>query len=347
MDAFYASVEQRDNPDLKGKPVAVGGDKDRGVVAAASYEARKFGVHSAMASKIAYQRCPELIFVKPRFEVYKEVSNKVRAIFNRYTDLIEPLSLDEAYLDVTENKKGMLSATHIALEIKKSIKEELNLVASAGISVNKFLAKIASDMDKPDGLFVIPPDKIEGFIEQLEVSKIFGVGKVTAEKMYKLGIFRGKDLKKWSREALESEFGKSGNYFYSIARGIDNREVKSDRKRKSLGAESTFDNDLYSINDLHHKLDRIAERVFERLQKAKVKGKTITLKVKFSDFSQVTRSRTEELNITGLNEIQQLAKVLLEQLGAEIKPIRLLGISLSNFQNDATIRNNVQLTLEF
>lgn len=347
MDAFFASVEQRDNPELRGKPIAVGGNRERGVVAAASYEARKFGVRSAMASKIAYRQCPQLIFVKPRFEVYTKVSQEIRAIFKRYTDLIEPLSLDEAYLDVTENKKGMLSATHIAQEIKKAIKDELNLVASAGISCNKFLAKIASDVDKPDGLCVIPPKKIEKFIDDLEVSKIFGVGKVTAKKMYKLGIFKGKDLKKWSLIDLQQEFGKSGNYYYNLARGIDNREVKSFRERKSVGAENTFEHDLKDEEIIKEKLNHLCIRVFNRLEKSKLKGKTAVLKIKFNDFTQITRSHTLLIEIESADYLCTEIFELFDKIEEKLLPIRLLGVSVSNFYRKQTSNVGKQLTIEF
>ncbi|MCK5700612.1 MAG: DNA polymerase IV, partial [Cyclobacteriaceae bacterium] len=244
MDAFFASIEQRDNPDLLGKPVAVGGAGKRGVVAAASYEARKFGVFSAMPASIALRKCPELIFTKPRFDVYKEVSNQIRQIFLEYTDLVEPLSLDEAYLDVTENKKGLGSATIIAREIKSKINSTTHLIASAGVSINKFLAKVASDQDKPDGLYVIKPNQAESFVDGLAIEKFFGIGKVTAKKMHELGINTGADLKQISIEELVRRFGKVGRYYFDIARAIDKRLVNPNRIRKSLGAERTFEDDL-------------------------------------------------------------------------------------------------------
>ena len=285
MDAFYASVEQHDNPELKGKPVAVGGSRERGVVAAASYEARKFGVRSAMPSAIAYQKCPEIVFVHPRFDRYKEVSNQIHTIFHEYTDLIEPLSLDEAYLDVTHNKKGIPSATLIAKDIRTRVKEETGLTASAGISVNKFIAKIASDYNKPDGITLVGPEKVDIFLEQLEIEKFYGVGKVTAEKMRVMGINTGKDLKAWTKDDLINHFGKPGGFYYEIVRGNDNRPVNPNRIRKSLGAENTFDYDLEELVDMKLALEPIAKTVMRRLDKANTYGKTLTLKVKFKDFT--------------------------------------------------------------
>ena len=346
MDAFYASVEQRDNPELRGKPVAVGGSRERGVVAAASYEARKFGVKSAMASKIAYQRCPHIIFVRARFEVYKEVSKAIREIFSRHTDLIEPLSLDEAYLDVTENKMGFETATEVAMAIKQSIKEELNLVASAGISINKFLAKVASDMDKPDGLYVIQASKIDRFVADLEVKKFFGVGKVTMEKMHRMGVYRGKDLQRYSEEEMKRRFGKSGAYYYNICRGIDHRPVNPNRIRKSLGAERTFEVDLIEELDLTTEINRISEEVARRIEKAKAFGKTITLKVKFNDFTQITRSQTRTEPYVKLDDLAQSAKELLRQLDDDHLPIRLMGITVSNFETKKPVYGT-QLTLSF
>ncbi len=343
MDAFFASVEQRDNPDLLGKPIAVGGSKQRGVVAAASYEARKFGVHSAMPSVTAARKCPHLIFVKPRFDAYKEVSNQIREIFNRYTDLVEPLSLDEAYLDVTENKIGLPSATLIAKAIKNEIKTELNLTASAGISYNKFLAKIASDYQKPDGLFVIPPAQAQAFIDQLPLSKFFGVGKVTSEKMRSYGMFFGKDLKRYSLEQLGQWFGKSGAYFYGISRGEDLRKVNLNRERKSLGVERTFETDVTQRKELEKIIDHLAVLALERCEKSRKFGKTLTLKIKFNDFTQITRSRTHNEFHTTLQEIKTNAKQLLAT-EENLKPIRLMGITLSNF---AEPKKSRQLTLEF
>lgn len=345
MDAFFASVEQRDNPELRGKPIAVGGSGSRGVVAAASYEARKFGVYSAMSSKIALRKCPELIFVKHRFDAYRASSLVIRTIFKDYTDLVEPLSLDEAYLDVTHNKKGIAIATDIAREIKARIIEQTGLTASAGVSVNKFLAKIASDMDKPDGLFVIKPHQVQGFIDTLPIEKFFGVGKVTASKMKSLGIFEGKQLKQFSEKELVTKFGKSGHYYYNVARGIDNRPVVPNRERKSLGAETTFGEDYSDQQLLLDKLEQVAVTVANRLAKSSIKPKTLTVKIKFSDFSQITRSKTEEEAIRNEQSIKTMAKKLLLNVLEPAHKIRLLGISLSNFEHP-TKKTQEQLTLE-
>lgn len=352
MDAFYASVEQMDNPELKGKPVAVGGSRERGVVAAASYEARKFGVRSAMPSKRAYQLCSELVFVKPRFERYKVISEQIRSIFYQYTDLVEPLSLDEAYLDVTKNKKGIPSATLIAKSIKDQIKQQIGLNASAGISVNKFLAKIASDYQKPNGLTLIGPEKVHEFLRQLPIKDFFGVGKVTAEKMEKLGIYKGADLLEWSKEGLYLKFGKSGLYYFDMVRGNDTRPVNPHRIRKSLGAERTFDDDLTDTIEMLERLEKINQEVVRRLEKAKIKGKTITLKVKFRDFTQITRSTTQELPIEGFEEIMAHTNQLLLDVPWSQYPkgVRLLGITLSNFEHETDQHKNAptaQLTLEF
>ena len=292
MDAFYASVEQLDNPDLIGKPIAVGGGGKRGVVSAASYEARKFGVKSAMSGSLAVKLCPELIFIKPHFDRYTDISKKIRKIFHDYTDLVEPLSLDEAYLDVTKNKKGNPSASLIAEEIRARILNEVGLTASAGISINKFIAKVASDYNKPNGQKTVNPEEVLDFLEQLDIRKFYGVGKVTAEKMYQKGIFTGLDLKKKSLEYLDENFGKSGRYYYHIVRGIHNSEVKPHRTRKSLAAERTFSENLSSEIFMIEKLDQIAEEVSRRLLKSKVAGKTVTLKIKYSDFTLQTRSKT-------------------------------------------------------
>jgi DNA polymerase-4 len=350
MDAFFASVEQRDNPTLKGKPVAVGGSSERGVVAAASYEARQYGVKSAMPSKIAASRCPHLIFVPPRFDAYKAVSEQIREIFYDYTDLVEPLSLDEAFLDVTSNKKGMKSATRIALEIKSRIKETTHLTASAGISMNKFLAKTASDVKKPDGLFLIPPDQAELYVEKMPIEKFFGIGKVTAEKMHKMGVSTGRDLKKWSEFDLTDRFGKSGKYYFQIARAIDNREVNPDRIRKSLGAENTFLNDLTSIEEMKEELINIMEVLIRRMTKSETKGRTLTLKVKYGDFRQITRSKTVDFWIENKNQIQVLIDELIELIPIE-DGFRLLGLSLSNLNHEIEEEKKpeieLQLTLEF
>ncbi len=329
MDAFYASVEQLDDPELRDKPVAVGGSSERGVVSAASYEARKFGVRSAMSSVIAKRNCPHLIFVKPRFERYKEVSNQIREIFLEYTDLVEPLSLDEAYLDVTENKKGIPSATLIAKEIRDKIKVKTGLNASAGISINKFIAKVASDINKPNGQKTVNPEEVEEFLEQLQIRKFYGVGKVTAEKMYQLGIFKGVQLKEKSEEFLTQNFGKSGKYYYSVVRGIHNSEVKADRIRKSLGAERTFNENIASEIFMLERLDNIAKEIERRLKKSKVAGKTITLKIKYSDFTLQTRSKTLPYYIASKDIILEISKELLFQEKMK-NSVRLLGITLSN-----------------
>ncbi len=333
MDAFYASVEQHDHPELKGKPVAVGGGSKRGVVSAASYEARKFGVRSAMSGFLAKRNCPDLIFVKPRYDRYKEVSQQVRSIFHDYTDLVEPLSLDEAYLDVTENKKGNPSATLIAQEIRQRILERTGLTASAGISINKFIAKIASDYNKPNGQKTVNPEEVIPFLENLEIRKFYGVGKVTAEKMYKLGIFTGTDLKTKSREFLDEHFGKSGGHYYKVVRGFHLSEVKPHRIPKSVGAERTFSENLSSEIFMLERLEHIAEELERRLKKSKIAGKTITLKIKYSDFSLQTRSRTLHYYIADKALILETAKELLyqEDLG---NSVRLLGISLANLNTD-------------
>ncbi len=345
MDAFYASVEQLDNPELKGKPVAVGGSGERGVVAAASYEARKFGVRSALSSKVAKRKCPGLIFVKPRFYRYKEISDQIRAIFFEYTDLVEPLSLDEAYLDVTYAKKGKPSATLIAREIKKRILDETRLTASAGVSYNKFLAKVASDVNKPNGLFVVTPDTAQEFIDNLEVRKFFGIGKVTAEKLNKMGIWFGRDLKKIDRLELVQLFGKAGNYYFEICRGLDHREVEPSRERKSVGAEQTFLSDLFRNEELEKEMLEIAAILWPRIERSKVKAKTLTLKFKYADFEQHTRSTTIS---TWFENEQQLiieSKKLMNQAPFS-KGIRLLGLTVSNFQEEQ-ISKPVQLTLDF
>ena len=313
MDAFYASVEQMDNPLLKGKPLAVGGSEVRGVVSAASYEARKFGVRSAMSGVQAKKLCPEILFVPPRFDRYKEISRKIRKIFFEYTDLVEPLSLDEAYLDVTENKKNFPSATILAQEIRKRIFEEVGLTASAGISVNKFVAKIASDYNKPNGQKTVNPEEVGAFLEQLDIKKFYGIGKVTAEKMYQLGIFTGYDLKQKPLEFLEKNFGNSAQYYYQISRGIHNSAVKPNRTVKSVGAERTFFENLSSEVFLEEKIISIANELEKRLQKSKIAGKTITLKLKYSDFSLQTRSKTLPYYISDKNLIIDVAKELLYQ----------------------------------
>ena len=353
MDAFYASVEQMDNPELKGKPLAVGGSEVRGVVSAASYEARKFGVRSAISGIQAKKLCPDLIFVRPRFDRYKEISKKIRKIFHDYTDLVEPLSLDEAYLDVTENKKGNPSATLIAQEIRKRIFEEVGLTASAGISVNKFVAKIASDYNKPNGQKTVNPDEVEAFLEKLDIKKFYGVGKVTAEKMYQLGIFTGYDLKQKPLEYLEKHFGNSGFHYYQICRGIHNSAVKPNRKIKSVGAERTFGENLSSEIFMEERLQSIAKELEKRLQKSKISGKTITLKIKYSDFTLQTRSKTLPYFVSDKNIILDVSKDLLYQERLR-NSVRLLGISIHNLNNEEKTKTelpqksvSVQLKFEF
>jgi DNA polymerase-4 len=352
MDAFYASVEQLDNHDLRGKPVAVGGSEKRGVVSAASYEARKFGVKSAMSGYLARKNCPNIIFVKPRFHRYKEVSLQIRKIFLDYTDMVEPLSLDEAYLDVTMNKKGNPSATLIAQEIRQRIFNEIGLTASAGISINKFVAKIASDYNKPNGQKTVNPEEVVQFLEDLEIRKFYGVGKVTADKMYKLGVFTGKDLKSKSLEFLESHFGKSGKHYYNVVRGIHNSAVKAERIPKSVGAERTFSENLSSEIFMLERLDHIARELEGRLKKSDIAGKTITLKIKYSDFTLQTRSKTLPYFVADKNLILETAKELLYQEKLE-NSVRLLGLSLSNLNTDIReqekIKNvvTVQLSFEF
>lgn len=352
MDAFYASVEQLDNPELKGKAIAVGGGGKRGVVSAASYEARKFGVKSAMAGSLAIKLCPHLIFVKTNFDRYREISEKIRKIFYDYTDLVEPLSLDEAYLDVTENKKGNPSASLIAEEIRARILQDVGITASAGISINKFIAKVASDYNKPNGQKTVNPEEVIQFLEVLDVRKFYGVGKVTADKMYQKGIFTGLDLKGRSLEYLAEHFGKSGRYYFDIVRGIHNSEVKPHRTRKSLAAERTFSENLSSEVFLLEKLNHIAEEVSRRLLKSKVAGKTVTLKIKYSDFTLQTRSKTLPYFISDKSIILETAKDLLYQEKLS-NSVRLLGISMSNLNTgeqkkpEATKKVSVQLKFGF
>lgn len=345
MDAFYASVEQHDFPELKGKPVAVGGEH-RGVVAAASYEARKFGVRSAMPSKIAKEKCPHLIFVKPRFNRYKEISQKIKRIFHEYTDLVEPLSLDEAYLDVTENKKNIASANEIAKEIRKKIFEETGLTASAGISVNKFLAKVASDINKPNGQKTIHPSKILEFLENLPIEKFYGIGKVTANKMHMLHIFKGSDLKKKTKEELMRLFGKSGQYYYDVVRGIHHSEVKPNRIQKSVAVERTFGEDLDDDQEISHKLRSLSIELQARLEKKNIFGKTLTLKIKYKDFTLYTRSKTQEIYFTDAENFYKTAKYLWE-LRPFNKAIRLLGLSLSQLNTEEKKQISVQLKIPF
>jgi DNA polymerase IV len=333
MDAFYASVEQMDFPELRGKPLAVGGNETRGVVSAASYEARKFGVRSAMSGIQAKRNCPELIFVPPRFDRYKEISKKIRKIFFDYTDLVEPLSLDEAYLDVTINKKNNPSASLIAQEIRERIFKEVGLTASAGISVNKFVAKIASDFNKPNGQKTVNPDEVLDFLEKLDIKKFYGIGKVTADKMYQLGVFTGFDLKQKTIEFLEKHFGNSGKHYYHIVRGIHNSSVKPNRKVKSVGAERTFNENLSSEIYMEDRLFNIATELEKRLHKYKISGKTITLKIKYSDFSLQTRSKTLQYFIADKDLIFDVAKALLYQEKLK-NSVRLLGIAVNNLNNE-------------
>ena len=346
MDAFYASVEQMDNPLLRGKAVAVGGGENRGVVSAASYEARKFGVRSALSGVLAKKYCPELIFVRPRFDRYREISQKIRKIFLEYTDLVEPLSLDEAYLDVTDNKKGNPSASLIAEEIRRRIFEEVGLTASAGISVNKFIAKVASDYNKPNGQKTVNPDEVISFLEELPIGKFYGVGKVTRDKMYQLGIFTGLDLKEKTLEFLERHFGKSGAYYYYIVRGIHNSEVKPERIAKSVATEHTFDENLTSEIFMEQRLEVIAAELERRLKKHNIAGKTVTLKIKYSDFTQQTRSKTLPYFISDKSLLLETARELLYQERMK-DSVRLLGISLNNLNTEIKKAVVVQLRFDF
>jgi DNA polymerase-4 len=329
MDAFYASVEQRDDPDLRGKPVAVGGARERGVVAAASYEARRFGVRSAMASVTARRKCPELIFVKPRFDVYRAVSHQIRAIFAEYTPMVEPLSLDEAYLDVTENLKGKGSATEIAEEIRARIRAETGLTASAGVSYNKFLAKIASDERKPDGLFVITPKMGPAFVEGLPVGKFHGIGPVTCARMEQLGIRTGADLRAQTLGFLQQHFGKAGLYYHGLARAVDDRPVCADRIRKSIGAETTFSEDLYTYHEASAALAPLIAKVWAYCEGSALRARTVTVKAKYADFQRVTRSRTVAIPLSSRAAIEAIAFALLESLFPATRAIRLLGVTLS------------------
>ena len=337
MDAFYASVEQRDNPGYRGKPIVVGGrPEQRGAVAAASYEARKYGIHSAMPSRVAQQRCSHLIFVKPRFDVYRDVSRQIREVFFRYTDLVEPLSLDEAYLDVTQNKKNMMSAMAIAREIKQAIRQNTQLTASAGVSINKFLAKIASDLDKPDGLYLIPPQDAAAFVEALPIEKFYGIGKATATKMNAVGIHTGADLKTWSEDALVNKFGRVGHYYYRAARGQDDRPVNPNRIRKSIGAEQSFTDDLTSLDAMQTALRDIADSVHHRLKRNQRSGHTLTLKVKYADYQQITRSQTVSDLLRDAAPIYALASQLLIDHLDRQKNVRLLGITISNLSSETS-----------
>jgi DNA polymerase-4 len=347
MDAFYASVEQRDFPELRGKAIAVGGGSQRGVVTTASYEAREYGVRSAMPGWKAKQLCPQLIFVPLRPKVYSEASQKVRAVFRQYTDLIEPLSLDEAFLDVTENKKGISSPTQVAQEIMKAIYEETQLTCSAGVSYCKFLAKIASDLNKPNGLTIIKAHAAEAFLEELPIEKFFGIGKVTAEKMKKLGIHKGLDLKKWSKIDLAKRFGKHGIFYYDIVRGIDNRAVKPHRKRKSLGVERTMNEDISDLEKIKEIFMPIIEKCFYRLSKNENFGRTITLKIKSADFQTITRSKTFDYYIDQEEELKKIALELLEENQDSFDKIRLIGLAASNLQKAVDAPEYIQLKFDF
>ena len=345
MDAFYASVEQRDNPEYRGKPLAVGGSANqRGVVAAASYEARKFGIHSAMPSKIAIARCPNLIIVYPRFDTYRKISAQIHNIFRYYTDIFEPVALDEAYLDVTENKQGLPYASTVARHIRAKIYQETNLTASAGVSINKFLAKMASDINKPNGMTVILPEQAQEFVEALPIEKFHGIGKVTAAKMKDLGIRTGADLKERGLEFLIRQFGKAGNYYYNISRAKDNRAVEPNRIRKSIGAENSFAEDLSDKVKILTELEQIAQTLYQRIDKHQASGRTLTLKIKFADYQQITRSKTFDNHINSLDLILKISVTLLETIEFKGKSIRLLGISLSNLENAKEIQA-VQLSL--
>ena len=334
MDAFYASVEQRDNPELRGKPVAVGGSRERGVVAAASYEARKFGVRSAMPSVTAKRQCPDLIFVKPRFEVYKAISRQIREIFAEHTLIIEPLSLDEAYLDVTENLQGIPLARDIALRIREKIKAETGLNASAGISYNKFLAKLASDHRKPNGQYVISPEMGPGFVEALPVDKFHGIGPATSAKMNGLGIFTGLDMRNQTLAFMNANFGKSGAYYYWISRGVDERPVRANRVRKSVGAENTFSSDLSDFNSMVAEMQPLVDKVWRHCEATGNRGRTITLKIKFADFEIATRSRSVPAPVQSRDDFERLAVGLLQAEMPLPKSVRLLGVSLSSLQTD-------------
>jgi DNA polymerase IV len=344
MDAFYASVEQRDNPDLRGKPVAVGGSRERGVVAAASYEARKFGVRSAMPSVTAKRQCPDLVFVKPRFEVYKAVSQEIREIFAEHTPIIEPLSLDEAYLDVTDNLQGIPLARDVALAIRAKIKAVTSLNASAGISYNKFLAKLASDHRKPNGQYVITPEMGPAFVESLPVGKFHGIGPATGIKMNSLGLYTGLDMRNQSLEFMQANFGKAGSYYYWISRGVDNREVRANRIRKSVGAENTFSSDLTKFDAMLSELRPLIDKVWRHCEDKGTRGRTVTVKVKFADFELISRSRTVASLVGSRGELELAASDLLKAIFPTRKAVRLLGVSISGFV-DAQDECPVQINL--
>jgi DNA polymerase-4 len=346
MDAFYASVEQRDDPSLRGKPVAVGYPEKRGVVAAASYEARQFGVRSALPSTTALRKCPELIFKPPRFEVYKAVSRQIHAIFADYTPLIEPLSLDEAYLDVTDNLRGIPTASATAKEIRARILEETGLTALAGISYNKFIAKLASDFRKPNGQYVVPPEQGEAFVEALQVTKFYGVGPVTAAKMHKLGIQTGADMKRQSLAFLQAHFGKSGPWYYDIARGRDERPVRPDRERKSSGSETTFATDLTDPEAIEAGVLAMADDVWAWCEKTGGRGRTVTVKIKWSDFQQSTRSRSLGGPVESRAVLHEASLALIRSVYPVLKGIRLVGVTLSNFVSDEPRLENAPLFID-
>lgn len=346
MDAFFASIEQRDNSDYRGKPLAVGYSGARGVVAAASYEARRYGVRSAMASKIALRKCTHLIFVMPRFDVYKSVSRQIMDIFHEYTDLVEPLSLDEAFLDVTENHKQIASATQIAQEIKQKIQETVGLTASAGVSFNKFLAKIASDYNKPNGLFVVKPAAAERFVETLAIEQFFGVGKVTAERMHQLGIKTGADLNQWSEQGLVSNFGKAGHIYYQNARAIDNRPVEWQRIRKSVSSETTFERDIDKYEEIAPELDKLTREVIDYVGKKNFKGRTVSLKIKFSDFKIISRSKTFAAPISDYETLYKAGTELLRLVDLSPK-VRLVGIGIKNNEEEVSWSDAIQLRIQF
>jgi DNA polymerase-4 len=345
MDAFYASVEQRDNPDLRGKPVAVGGSRERGVVAAASYEARKFGVRSAMPSITAKRQCPDLIFVKPRFEVYKAVSQQIREIFAEHTPIIEPLSLDEAYLDVTENLQNIPLARDLALAIRAKIKDVTGLNASAGISYNKFLAKLASDHRKPNGQYTITPEMGPAFVEALPVGKFHGIGPATSAKMNSLGLHTGLDMRNQTMEFMQANFGKAGAYYYWISRGVDNREVRANRIRKSVGAENTFSSDLTEFEVMAAELQPLIDKVWRHCEENGSRGRTVTLKVKFNDFEIITRSKSVPVAVSSRSDLERLSIALLQDEMPVPKPVRLLGVSLSSLEIENEVTPQLDLPI--
>lgn len=344
MDAFYASVEQYDDPSLRGKPVVVGGLGPRGVIAAASYEARVYGIRSAMPSFKARRLHPNLIFVKPRFARYKEISQQIRSVFFTYTDLVEPLSLDEAYLDVSENKKGILSAIKIAQNIKAEIKETTGLTASAGVSINKFLAKVASDLHKPDGLSVILPEDVLAFLDILPIEKFYGVGKATATKLLRANIKTGQDLRLRSERELVQLLGKFGRYLYKVSRGEDDREVQSDRIRKSISVERTYGEDIEDWKEIMNKVDELVELLIKSIYKSKIKGRTVIMKIRFGDFTTLSRSKSLSHFTDNKLTIREIATGLMNSIKHDYKPIRLLGLGLSNLDTEVDV---MQLTLDF